>query len=118
MFTGQVAVVTNRETWVSDFYQITDEDDEVINILNPDIEFDCSLYLKDQNGCEIATFPLSGGKVSVADSDDGPGFEWVIDMQIDAPRICAGTYICGVKTTTNGQKNDLIVGTIAVIEGN
>lgn len=119
MYTGQVAVVSNRETWVSDFYQIEDEDTgEIVNISNPEIGFDCSLYIKTLDGCSIGEFPLSGGKVVIAEADDGPGFQWVLDMQNDVSRLCAGTYICGVKTTANGVKSDIVIGTIAVIEGN
>lgn len=121
MYTGQVAVITNREDWVSDFYQITDEDDgSVVNILNPDIGFDCSVYIQDEDGCQrVTTATVGNGGVVVSASDivGEPGFQWSFsDSALHC--LCAGTYRCGVKVTINGLVSDLIVGTIAVIEGN
>ncbi len=121
MYTGQVAVITNREDWVSDFVQFTNEDDgSVLNILNQDIGFDCSVYIKDEDGCQRVT-PASianGGVVaSASDVVNEPGVQWTFSE--DALRcLCAGTYRCGIKVTANGQVSDVVVGTIAVIEGN
>lgn len=119
MYTGQVDVISNKETWISDFIQLVDEFDNVINILNPDIGFDCTVYIKDDNGCIRVTGSLGDGKVIVAASDvaDEPGFQWQFEVS-DLTNLCAGTYRCGVKTTSNGEVKDLILGTLAVLEGN
>lgn len=119
MFQGQVDVISNRETWISDFIQLTDEDGTVINILNPDIGFDVSVYIKDEHGCHRVTGTLENRKVIVSASDvaDEPGFQWEFTVA-DVSCLCAGTYLCGVKTTSNGEVKDLILGSLAVIEGN
>jgi hypothetical protein len=119
MFTGQVDVISNRETWISDFVQLTDEDGTVINILNPDVGFDVSVYVKDESGCHRIVGTVANGKVIIADSDvaNEPGFQWEFSVD-DVRCLCAGTYLCGVKTTSNGEVKDIILGTLAVVEGN
>jgi len=119
MFTGQVDVISNKETWISDFIQLVDEDDNVVNILNEDIGFDCTVYIKDDDGCLLVTGSIDDGKVVVSESDveDEPGFQWQFEVS-DLTNLCAGNYRCGVKTTSNGEVKDLILGTLAVLEGN
>lgn len=120
MYTGQVAVITNREDWVSDPLQLTDEDTgEVLDILNPDVGFDASVYISDENNCRRKMISLNDGtgQVVAADYDDGPGIQWTFN-QDDLSGLCAGTYTCGLKVTINGIPSDVIVGTLAIIEGN
>lgn len=119
MFQGQVDTISNRETWISDFVQLVDDFNNVINILNPSVGFDVAVYIKDENGCVRATGTLANKKVIVSASDvaNEPGFQWRFDVA-DLQGLCAGTYLCGVKTTSNGEVKDLILGTITVIEGN
>jgi hypothetical protein len=119
MYQGQVDVISNRETWISDFVQLTDEDGTVVNILNPDVGFDVSVYIKDESGCIRVTGTLANGKVIVSASDvaNEPGFQWQFEVS-DLSGLCPGTYLCGVKTTSNGEVKDLILGSLAVIEGN
>lgn len=121
MYTGQVASISNREDWVSDFVQIVDEDTgSVLNILNPDIGFDASVYIRDMDGCQQltpATIANGGVVVSASDVADEPGLQWSFsDASLGC--LCAGTYMCGLKVTANGRVSDVIVGTLAVIEGN
>jgi len=121
MFTGQVEVISNKATWVSDFEQFVNEDDNnaVLNILNPDIGFDCSVYIKTESGHQLVTGSIADGKVIASASDviDEPGIQWVFSKD-DLSVLCAGTYLCGVKVTANNQISDVILGSIAVIEGN
>lgn len=119
MYIGQLGVISNREDWVSDFTQLIDEDDgSIINILNPDIGFDCSVYIADENNCRrLSPATIADGGVVVTAGDDGPGFQWTF-RETALQGLCAGTYRCGVKVTANGQISDVIVGSIAVIEGN
>lgn len=117
MYTGQIAQITNREDWVSDFYQFTDEDTgEVINIANPDIAFTASVYIMDQDQCHRTSIDIAGGQVFIAEADDGPGVQWIF-RAAQLSCLCAGTYTCGMKTTANGFTEDILVGTIAVTEG-
>lgn len=119
MYTGQVDVISNRETWISDFVQLVDDDGTVINILNPDVGFDVSVYIKDESGCHRVTGTVLNGKVIIADSDvaNEPGFQWIFDVS-DLSGLRPGTYLCGVKTVSNGETKDLILGSLAVVEGN
>lgn len=119
MYTGQIAIISNKADWTSPFFvQLTDDSDgSVINILNPDIGFDCSVYIKDMDGCQRALASIANGKVIVASGDNGPGFQWQF-KQADLACLCAGTYRFGIKTTTNGEVNDPFDGTIGIVEGN
>jgi WD40 repeat protein len=118
MFTGQIAQISNRADWISPFCQLIDEsDNSVINILNADIGFDCSVYIRDDDGCYRVIGSISNGKVIISSGDDGPGFQWSFSRD-DLHCLRAGTYRFGVKTTANGKQDDLIDGTVAVIEGN
>jgi hypothetical protein len=120
MFTGQVEIISNRATWLSDFYQFVDEDtDTVLNILNQSIGFDCSVYIKDEHHCQVALATIANGQVIASASDvvNEPGIQWTFTVA-NLSALCAGTYLCGVKVTANGQISDVILGTIAVVEGN
>ena len=119
MFTGLVDVISNKETWISDFVQLVDEYDNVINIQNVDIGFDVTVYIKDMDGYTRVTGTVDNGKVIVSDSDveDEPGFQWQFEVS-DLTSLAPGTYRCGVKTTANGEVKDLILGSLAIVEGN
>jgi hypothetical protein len=118
MYQGQIDVISNKADWIGPFVQIVDDsDNSIINILNVDVAFDCSVYIKDLDGCQRVIGSIANGKVIASAGDDGPGFQWSFEAS-DLSSLCAGTYEFGIKTTTNGDVNDLMVGTIAVIEGN
>lgn len=117
MFTGQIDTITNRADWTGPFCQIVDDSDgSIVNILNPSIGFDCSVYIEDEHGCQIVLGSIANGKVIAAAGDDGPGFQWSF-VANDFSGLCAGTYRFIIKTTTNGEVNDLMVGSIAVLRG-
>jgi hypothetical protein len=119
MYQGQIDVISNRADWTAPmFVQLVDDsDDSIIDITNVDIDFDCAVYIKDADNCHIVTGTIDSGEVIVSDGDDGPGFQWAFE----ASRLyclCAGTYKFGIKTTANGDVQDLVIGTVAVVEGN
>jgi hypothetical protein len=72
-----------------------------------------SVYIKDQDGCTRLTGTIGSGKVVI----DGPGFHWQFE-DTDLSQFCAGTYQCGAKITINGFITDLIIGDVAIVEGN
>ncbi|WP_130228882.1 hypothetical protein [Bradyrhizobium sp. Leo121] len=91
-----------------------DEDDgSTIDLSSPDYTVAIGVYIKDHDGCrrEIAT--LDNGQVVIV----GPGFQWQFNEN-DVHQFCAGTYPCGVKITINGFITDLIIGDVAILEGN
>lgn len=118
MYTGQIDTISNREDWTGPFVQLIDDsDDSIINILNVSIGFDCSVYIKDLDGCQRVLGSIASGEVIVSSGDDGAGFEW----HFEASRLsclCPGTYEFGIKTTANNEVKDLVVGTLAVVGGN
>lgn len=118
MYSGQVAQITNSETWVSDFIQIVDVDaaGAVLNILNPDIGFTATAYIRTLNGDERLTGTVANGKMALSSGPDGPGIQFVFSVA-DTKQLEAGTYRFGLKTVANGATNDLIVGTLNVTEG-
>jgi hypothetical protein len=118
MFTGQIAKISNKADWTSPFVQLVDNSDgSIINILNADVAFDCSVYIKDMEGNDLAVATIANGKVIASSGDDGAGFQWQF-LVADLSDICAGTYRFGIKTETNGEVNDVCDGTIWIIEGN
>jgi hypothetical protein len=120
MYQGPIDVISNKADWIGPFVQLIDDSDSsIINILNVSVGFDCSVYIKDLEpfGCQRVLGSIANGKVIASSGDDGPGFQWSFEAS-DLSSLCAGTYEFGIKTTTNGEVNDILVGTIAVIEGN
>lgn len=117
-YTGQIDQISNRADWTGPFVQLIDDaDGSVINILNVDAGFDCSVYIKDMDGCQRVLGTITNGKVIASSGDNGPGFQWHFTKS-DLSGLCAGTYRFGIKTVANGETNDPFDGTIAVIEGN
>lgn len=126
MFTGQIAVISNRATWQSDVYELVDDTDgTTTDLTNPALTVDIVVTIRgNSNGflldygstasqCILATASIANGKVKIP----GPGFQWQFEVA-DLSILCAGTYRIGAKVTINGFVNDVIDGTIAVIEGN
>lgn len=110
MYTGQIAVITTQDDWVSDFYQITDDDTgAVINIANPSIGFDVSVTISDRQGSGFGrtAITLASGQIFIAQDDDGPGIQWVFP-QSQLANLCSGTYECSVVVMANGLKTTLM----------
>ena len=122
MYRGQIAEISNRADWIAPYFVqlIDDSDGSVIDILNPSIAFDCKVEIAD-NDCDwwrpIVSASIADGHVIASSGDTGPGFQW--SFTEDRLRcLCPGTYKFGIKTTTNGEINDIVIGTIVVIGGN
>jgi hypothetical protein len=125
MFTGQVAVISNKATWRSDVVELVDDDDGTTTDLTEVADLDivvtirgltstcCDYEFSNSAGGILATASIANGKVTVP----GPGFQWQFEVD-DLSSLCAGTYRLGVKVTIDDFVVDLIDGTIAVVEGN
>jgi hypothetical protein len=123
MFTAQVAVISNKATWLFDGATLVDQDDGTTTDLTTAGTVDIVVTIRPQSSgygysgidssCILATASVANGKVTIP----GPGFQWQFEVA-DLANLCAGTYRLGVKVTINGFVNDVIDGTIAVIEGN
>lgn len=118
MFTGQVAVISNKATWDSrgepgaiELYD--DADGTTTDLSDPSLTVDIVVTIKDMDGCTVATASLDNEKVIIP----GPGFYWQFEVD-DLTGICAGTYKLGVKITVDDFVTDQIIGTVAVLEGN
>ena len=124
MFTGQVAIISNKATWASETYELIDDtDDSTIDLSDPLLTVDIVVTIRAMNcrsddygtaiSSALVTASIANGKVTIP----GPGFQWQFE-DTDLSNLCAGTYRLGVKVTVNGYKDDTIDGTIAVIQGN
>lgn len=125
MYTGQIATISNRATWLSDVIELVDEDDDTstdlttVAVLDIVVTIRCLTSKYDDyefNGTVInalALASIANGKVTVP----GPGFQWQF-LDTDLSSLCAGTYRLGVKVTMNGFVVDLIDGTITIVQGN
>ena len=123
MYTGQVAQISNKATWQSDVVELVDEDDGtttdltnagtvdiVVTIRGPSSTSDYGII----NANDVrATASIANGKVTIP----GPGFQWQFEV-LDLSNLCAGTYRLGAKVTINGFVNDVIDGSLVVVEGN
>lgn len=115
MFTGQVAVISNKATWLSDVVELVDDADGTTTDLSDGaITVDVVVTIKDIKGCTtLATASIDNGKVTIP----GPGLQWQFEVS-DLTNLCAGIYRLGVKVTIDDFVTDLIDGTVAVLEGN
>jgi hypothetical protein len=119
MFTGQVDVISNRATWLSQVYDIVDEDDDTTTDLTAVATLAIVVTVggfSAEKNCwcgPFVTASIANGKVTVP----GPGFQWQFE-DTDLSGLCPGTYRVGVKVTMNGFIVDLIIGDLTVIEGN
>lgn len=119
MFTGEVAVISNRATWLSQEYELVDEDDgtttDLAAVASLAIVVTIGGISAEQN-CRCGPFvtgSIVDGKVAVP----GPGFQWQFE-DTDLSGLCAGTYRVGAKVTMDGFIVDMIIGDLTVIEGN
>lgn len=126
MYIGQVETISNRATWASDTYELVDDQDgTTTDLTDPALTVDIVVTIRGRsdgswrdydapsNYGTLATASIANGKVSIP----GPGFWWQFEDS-DLSGLCAGTYKLGVKVTIDGFVTDLIIGTIAVLEGN
>lgn len=103
---------------------VDDTDDTTIDLTNPALDVDIVVTIRGMTNSfsdygsinsqgVLATASIANGKVTVP----GPGFQWQFEDS-DLSGLCAGTYALGVKVTVDDFIVDLIIGTIAVVEGN
>lgn len=109
MYRGQVAEVSNRKD-VELFYQLIDEDTgDIIDLTTSTIV----CRVNDQNGCQRISASLDDGKITLVED---------MTMRILIPRaemtnLCAGTYPFGLTVENDELTEQVISGTLAVIDG-
>jgi hypothetical protein len=112
MFTGQVAIISNKATWQSDVAELVDDETgTTTDLSDPLLTVDIVVTIRSDG--VLATASIANGKVTIP----GPGFQWQFEVD-DLSNLCAGTYRLGAKVTINGFVNDVIDGSVVVIEGN
>ncbi len=114
MFTGQLAVFSNREDWQFDPMDMYDDDaGEAIDLSDATITY--GIYEgPDCSGCQILTGGTDDGTIILSEDTV---------FQITIPRtsvtnLCAGTYSMGITVENADLTKSLFAGNIAVIEGN
>lgn len=116
MYQGQVAVISNKATWASDTYEVVDEEDgTTTDLTDPLLTVDVVVTIRymEEGSTDVATASIANGKVTVP----GPGFQWQFEVD-DLSGICPGTYRLGAKVTINDFVNDIIIGTVSILDGN
>lgn len=118
MFTRQVAVISNQATWRSFVYEVVDEeDDTTTDLTDPALDVDIVVTIRERDDCctprALVTASIDNGKVIVP----GPGFYWQFEDS-DLSSLCVGTYTLGAKITIDDYVQDIIIGSLAVIQGN
>lgn len=118
MYTGQVDVISNKATWASKTYELVDEEDgTTTDLSDPALDVDIVVTIRpNDDQCSttaLVTASIANGKVTIP----GPGFQWQLEDD-DLTSLCAGTYRLGVKITIDDFVVDIIIGTLAVIQGN
>ena len=121
MYTGQFATISNRATWASPTCELVDDQNgTTTDLTDPALTVDIVVTIGTLlDGCcnypnvALATASIANGKVMIP----GPGFHWIFE-DTDLSGLCAGTYKFGIKVTIDGSIKDIVIGTIAVLEGN
>src|ERR1700688_3906057 len=115
MYTGQVATISSKATWLFEGIELVDEDTGTTTDLTTAGTVDILVTITDPVYPQyiLTTASIANGKVTIP----GPGFQWQFEVA-DLAMLCSGTYKLGVKVTINGFVNDLVDGTITVVEGN
>jgi hypothetical protein len=116
MYQGQVANISNQATWRSETYEVVDDaDGTTTDLTDPLLTVDIVVTIREDadRATALATASIANGKVLVP----GPGFYWQFEVA-DLTNLCAGRYRVGAKVTIDGFVNDIIIGTLAVQDGN
>lgn len=116
MYQGQVAVISNQATWASNTYEVVDEEDGTTTDLSDValvVDIVVTIRTQDEGSTDLVTASIANAKVTIP----GPGFNWQFEVD-DLSGLCPGTYRLGVKLTIDDFVSDIIIGTIAVLDGN
>jgi hypothetical protein len=111
MFTGQVAAVSNRQD-LELLYDIMDDDTgEAIDLTSSTLVFD----ICDQGCCSPRiSATTDNGKITLIGSTVFRVFIPLAEMT----GLCAGTYGIGCTVENEDQTESIIVGDIAILDGN
>jgi hypothetical protein len=111
MYTGELAVFSNREDWEFQPMDIYDDDaGEAIDLTSATIAY--GIY--DENGCQILSGASGDSTVTLVE-------DTVFQIAIPRSSItsrCAGSYRVGITVENADITKSLIAGTISVLNGN
>lgn len=111
MFLGTLSPISNRTMW-SENYELTDADDgDLIDLSAVD---EITLHVRDpQTQAKVLSGTLTGGEVIIVDTGV---FQW--SFTADQVRgLCPKTYEVGCIIEQDGQSVQLLIGTLAVLDG-
>lgn len=109
MYRGQVAEVTNRKD-IELFFQLIDEETgDAIDLTTSTIV----CRVNDQNGCPRINASIDDGKITLIEDTTMR----ILIPRSDVTSLCAGSYPFGITIENDELTEQLIAGTIAVIEG-
>lgn len=112
MFTGPLDPVSNRATWTEQVRAIDTETGEAMSLTDAQ---EITVEIRRQRDCRPSlSASLTGATVSLIDSDLAFEFTFTADQM---RTLCAGTYDIGCTVKINDETDQLIIGTLPVLDG-
>jgi len=111
MYVGALDPVSNRATWIA-LYELRDDDtDELIDLSSVD---EITIQVSDNRKSMQLSATLSGGSVEIVDTGV---FKWTFTASQMSTLSAARTYEVGCVLEGEGEKLQLIIGTLPVLDG-
>ena len=107
MYTGSLGTISNREDWIQSI-DVVDENGGDVDISAAQI----TLAVRKRNDTVPALTATVGDGIALA----SPRFTFTFDVG-DMRALAAGTYDVGCVVTVSGTTTQLIVGTVAIVDG-
>lgn len=114
IYSGSLGEISNKANWISRVFTITQESNgSDVDLSDPLFGTEIEIVVRKQGSKanELAG-TLADGTVALSEG----GFYWHF-LPEDVSVLCPGTYDVGVAVTISGIKYDIILATVAVLEG-
>lgn len=114
IYRGSFGEISNKADWISRTYTLTNESDNTdVDLSSGSITVAIDIVIRRQGSTtDEVTGSLTDGKVALS----GGAFFWHF-VPDDLSNLCAATYDIGVAVTIDSVKHDVILATVAVVEG-
>lgn len=108
MFTGQIAVVSNREDFEIMYEAVDDDTNDSIDLTSASVDFEIR-----ENGCRRIVASTGNGKITLVE----PSVFRVFIGKDEMKCLCSGSYEVGATVENDDITRSLIIGTINVLDG-
>lgn len=110
MYTGSLDPVSNNETFEISLSCTDTESGDVIDFTGCLLEFD----ILDANKSRLLSASTDDGGILLPE----PTVAIITISNTDMSKLCAGTYLVGLRASLGGRYASILAGTLPVIEGN